>query len=154
MIEPDKNNPQLPSCINHPDQEATGACCKCGKPLCDKCSEWFRSKLYCIPCYTEAELMFAASEIPDNDKQEWYEKTGNHAAFIILGVMLMLGGILGAKFLSHIAGWVIWGIGCLGEIVTSGLVIINKVYDRSTKVCLVAFVLVVSLLFLIMFIGN
>jgi hypothetical protein len=98
--------------------------------------------------------MFAASEIPDNDKQEWYEKTGNHAAFIILGVMLMLGGILGAKFLSHIAGWVIWGIGCLGEIVTSGLVIINKVYDRSTKVCLVAFVLVVSLLFLIMFIGN
>jgi len=154
MTEVMENKPQLPACVNHPDREAMGACNRCGKPVCDQCSEWLQSRLYCISCYTEAEFMFAAKEIPDKEKLDWYEKPQNHASFIILGVIMMLSGIMGAKMLSPVIGWIVWGAGCIVGLVTSGFILIGKIYDKSTKILIILFILLVVFLFFLMFIGN
>lgn len=42
----------MPNCVNHPNRPAIGACRKCGKPICDQCSQ--ETGRFCsIQCQTD-----------------------------------------------------------------------------------------------------
>jgi len=47
------------NCAVHPDQQATGFCRNCGKPMCPQCTREVRSALYCEDCLSK--LLAASS---------------------------------------------------------------------------------------------
>ena len=138
-------------CSFHPDVEAFGICVRCNKKLCETCAQWLNGRVYCVDCYADRELEFAAQEQWDGKSGEWYQKPAIHAMLVISGFMLMFLGASLVNYHFKLPGYILITLGILTQMANIVMIWTNKIYETFVKLVftvgiLLSFVIALSIL--------
>jgi hypothetical protein len=89
-------------CAVHPEQDATGYCRNCGKPMCPACARPVRDVLYCEDCLAKITGLSSPSAPVASAEPAWVNAARrggiNPVAALLLGFVPGLGAIYNGEY--------------------------------------------------------